>query len=674
MSFTRPLAEELLKKYFGFPFFYDNQWEVIEKLLLGQRVLLIERTGFGKSLCYQFTALVMEGVTIVFSPLIALMRDQVENLRQRNIKAAAIHSNQTEEENRAIIQEAKGNRIKILYIAPERMENAEWIKEAREMHIAMIVIDEAHCISVWGHTFRPNYRRIVNLVNLLPSHFPVLATTATATPRVEKDVAEQIGKEMKVVRGRLLRTNLQLHVEKVTSEDEKYIQIARLMPNLPKPGIIYTGTHADTVIYSNWLKYLGFEAAFYNGRLDAEERKKIEARFMENQYEVIVSTNALGMGIDKSDIRFIIHTQIPQSPIHYYQEIGRAGRDGRPSIVVLYFNPYDDLALPLRFISSAKPSLEDYEKVMEATRKNMLSRNEIILETNLKQNQVSVILADLVEQRILHEQLVSRKKMYFFNPDAPEFDYSVVDHLRKIQREELERMVEYASGEVCRMKYLCDYLGDTLNDKCGVCDIDGHRLQRLPENFKDWNSLLKEFRETFFPVLEVETRGSKMIDGVAASYYGFSQVGETIRRCKYQGGGDFPDWLVALTLKAFHKHLGNINFDWILFVPPTESGDLVKNFAQKIANHLRIPLSHNLIKIRSTRPQKDFQSAISKSHNIAGAFQYLQPNEIKGKNILLIDDVYDSGATLKEIGKYLTREGAALIAPLTIAKTVGGDL
>ena len=266
----RTEAEKELQRLFGVPSFYDLQWEVIEQLLSGRRILFVEKTGYGKSLCFQFTATQLEGVTIVFSPLIALMRDQVRSMHEKGIRTAAINSNQEDDVNAAIIDQARANRLDLLYIAPERMENASWIAAAREMRIAMIVIDEAHCISIWGQSFRPNYRRIVNLVRLLPKNFPVLATTATATPHVQEDIISQIGEDIIPIRGRLLRSNISLHVVIVKCEDEKFFWLAKFFPGLPKTGIIYTGTQANTEIYSNWIHFLGFKSAAYSGRLDAE--------------------------------------------------------------------------------------------------------------------------------------------------------------------------------------------------------------------------------------------------------------------------------------------------------------------------------------------------------------------------------------------------------------------
>ncbi|MBK9983904.1 MAG: RecQ family ATP-dependent DNA helicase [Saprospiraceae bacterium] len=668
----RHQAEIQLQKLFGFPYFRDLQWEVIEQLLSGQRILFIEKTGYGKSLCFQFPATQLQGLTIVFSPLIALMRDQVRSMKEKGIKAASINYNQSIEENNEIIRQAQNNQLDLLYISPERMENALWISAAREMNIALVVIDEAHCISIWGQSFRPNYRRIVNLVKLLPKSFPVLATTATATPRVQEDIVEQVGVDLKVIRGQLLRPNIHLSVVIVHSEEEKHYWLAEYLPQLPKTGIIYTGITVDTDIYAKWANFIGLKAVAYSGKLDAESRKRIETSFMDNQYDCVVSTNALGMGIDKPDIRFIIHTQIPQSPIHYYQEIGRAGRDGLPAFAILLYNPEKDLELPRSFIEGTKPSIRKYERVMAATKKALMGLHEIIREVNLKQTQVHVILADLVEQGILLEQQGKSKK-YFYNPSAPLLDAGKFELLRSIQLEELDKMIEYTNLDSCRMQYLCGYLGDTKQSSCGICDVDTKHLDALHVTEGRKEKLIN-FRETYFPILDLETEKSKLINGVAAAYYGFSNVGAAIHFSKYEGGGDFPDWLLKLTLKAFRLHYKDITFDLILYVPPTESGNLVKNFAVKVGSVLNIPVSHGLIKKAPTEPQKILESGIIKKENVKDKFIYTLPEELTNKKVLLIDDIFDSGYTMKEIGRYLTSLGVQTIAPLVIARTIGGDL
>jgi ATP-dependent DNA helicase RecQ len=669
---TRQEAEAILKTMFRLDRFYDEQWTTIEKILKGERVLLIEKTGFGKSLCFQFPAVLFKGTTVIFSPLIALMRDQVKKLNSLGINARCVNSEQTHEENSQIISDAKAGRIKILYIAPERQENSEWIEATRQMNLSMVVVDEAHCISVWGHDFRPAFRRIINLVKLLPKGLPVLATTATATKKVEEDISLQMGSNMTIIRGNLLRNNFRLFVIKVNSEDEKLIWIGQNLNSLPGSGILYTGTRVDTEIYSKWLEFLKIPSVGYNAGLDSKSRISIEDGLMKNRWKCVISTNALGMGIDKPDICFIIHTQIPQSPVHYYQEIGRAGRDGQPANLILFYGP-SDRELPEAFIEGGRPSVNKYHKVIDAIKSEMLGEKQLMKKTNLKQNQIRVIKADLIEQKIIREVTIGSGKKFEYINGAPVLNFKIFAELRAVKTRDLEKMIEYVDTSGSRMKYLCDYLGDSSDQAYTNCDNTGLRKLKVSVT-SEWEQRLIDFRENYFPVLEAGKFSGCLVDGVAASYYGVSNVGSAIHRSKYENGGDFPDFLLKLVLKAFRKKFGQERFDIILYVPPTKSGALVRNFAVKLSQVLKFPISHNLVKQRDTSEQKIFENSYLKSDNVKDAFIYNSPAEINGKSILLIDDIFDSGATIKEIGRYLTNLGAVKIAPLVIARTVGGDL
>ncbi|MDD5529458.1 MAG: RecQ family ATP-dependent DNA helicase [bacterium] len=669
---TRNELEHKLKQTFKLDRFYDDQWETIDRILKGERVLLIEKTGFGKSLCFQFPATIFNGTTIVFSPLIALMRDQVRNLNNLGISAKCINSGQTQEENSQIISEAKQGKVKILYIAPERQENSEWLEAARQMNLSMVVIDEAHCISVWGHDFRPSFRRIIKLVNLLPSGLPVLATTATATKRVEMDVASQIGGNISVLRGNLLRDNFKLFVVKVSSEDEKLIWLGKNLDKLPGTGILYTGTRVDTEIYSKWCEHLKLSAIGYNAGLDSDSRVAIENGLMSNKWKCVISTNALGMGIDKSDIRFIIHTQIPQSPIHYYQEIGRAGRDGQTAYIILFYNP-EDKELPESFIEGGRPSIPKYEKVIDAIKNELLGERGLMRKTNLKQTPLNVIKSDLIEQGIIREVTVGKSKKFEYITNAPALNTKIFEELRNTKKADLDKMIEYVETSQSRMKFLCDFLGDVTTHNFTNCDNTG--LKKITVTVtEEWKQKLQDFREDYFPILEVEGRNSNIVNGVAASYYGVSNVGAALHRSKYETKEDFPDFLLKLTLKAFRKKFGQEIFDFIAYVPPTVSGDLVKNFAAKLSQVLKFPITHDLVKVRETREQKVFENYYLKSDNVSGAFSFNQPNLLVGKSILLVDDIFDSGATVKELGKLFTTCGAVKIVPVVIARTVGGDL
>jgi len=669
---TRQEAETILWQTFKLPKFYDEQWQAIDKILKGEKVLLIQKTGFGKSLCFQFPASIFKGTAVIFSPLIALMRDQVKKLTALGIAARCINSEQSPEENMQIINEAKQNKIKILYIAPERQENSEWIEAVQQMSISMAVVDEAHCISVWGHDFRPAFKRIINLIKLLPKGLPVLAATATATIRVERDIARQIGDNLTTLRGNLMRDNFKLFVIKVNSEDEKLIWLGKNLNKLPGSGILYAGTRADTEIYSNWFENLNLLSAAYHAGLDADSRIAIENGLMRNQWKCVVSTNALGMGIDKPDIRFIIHAQIPQSPIHYYQEIGRAGRDGKLSYIILFYNPKDK-KLPEAFIESGRPSIEKYERVIAAVKSEALGEKDLAKRTNLKQNQIRVMKVDLMEQNIIREALFGKSKRYEFVPNSPPLNTQAFEELRTAKLNDLDHMVAYAETDKSRMKFLCDYLGDRSARTFANCDNTSEKKITVSVT-PEWAEKLQNFREDCFPELKVESQGSNIVNGIASSYYGVSNVGAALHRSKYEQGGDFPDFLLKLTLKAFRKKFGQEKFDRVVYVPPTSSGDLVKNFAVKAAQALNFPISHNLIKIRATQEQKNFENSSLKTDNVSGAFAFTTPNDIKGKSVLLLDDIFDSGATVKEIGRLLTNFGAIKIAPVAIARTVGGDL
>lgn len=736
----RHKAEKKLNEIFGISRFYDEQWDAIRRLLKGERILMIQKTGFGKSLCYQFPATQFPGITVVFSPLVALMRDQVKGLKKHGIAAGFINSEQTLEENEKAIEDAKRGRLKILYIAPERQENEDWINATRELQLSMVVIDEAHTISTWGHDFRPAFRKIIDLVNLLPSHLPVLATTATATMKVQRDIEKQIGGKLTTIRGSLVRENFRLYVINVKKEEEKFLWLAQNLKNLPGTGLVYTGTRVNTELYSKWLQHMEVPAMEYHAGLDPDSRKDIENGLMTDKWKVIISTNALGMGMDKPNIRFVIHTQMPVSPVHYYQEIGRAGRDGKPTWVILFYNGNtasdgvpEDLRLPKSFIENARPSLSKYEKVISLIKKEPLGEREIVKRANLKTPQFRIIKADLMDQGIMREVKYGSSKKHEHIPNSGPLDPSGFEALRKSKLEELDKMVGYINTEKPRMQYLCEFLDDATDHLFENCD-NTNLKQISYKADRDLEDSLAEFHSSLFPLIEVadgttkrindstyiakfsrpqvveirekgELRGvysgnklecipemeqhhyeflelvkahyqkkSRLVQGYASSYYGVSIVGKAIHRSKYEQGGDFPDFLLKSCLRVIGKKHRNVKFDLVCYIPPTHSGDLVKNFAEKIAKTLDVPVSHCLIKIRETEEQKMFQSNYAKQDNIKGAFDFADREIVKGKTVLLIDDIYDSGATLKEAGRTLTDCGAEWIVPLVIAKTVGGTL
>lgn len=661
--------QKKLKEVFKIENFYDLQWDVISRIISNQKILFIARTGYGKSLCYQYPAILFKGVTIVITPLISLMRDQVRKLNDLEIPANCINSEQSEDDNKNILNSVIEGKIKILYIAPERIENDDWIEKVLQMNISFLVIDEAHCISVWGHDFRPHYRRIVNLVKLLPENTPILATTATATKFVENDIINQIGDNFISIRDNLVRPNFKLYVVKVNSEEDKMIWIGQNIEKIEGTGIIYTGTRYNSEIYNNWLNYLNISSKAYHAGLDGEQRIEIEKGLINNQWKCVVATNALGMGLDKPDIRFIIHTQVPQSLIHYYQEIGRAGRDGKEAKIILFFNQ-DDVKLIESFIENARPSLDKYERVIQLVKEELLGEREIIKRANLKQDQFRTIKSDLLDQKIIREIKINKSKKYEFNTNSQPLDTKHFELLKKHKEEEFKKMLEYININEPRMQFICKYLGENISESLNNCDNTGEN-KIIINNTDEWKQMIKNFQESYFPIIEFKVN-NQLVTGIAASYYGFSNVGKVIHKCKYETKEDFPESLVDIFIIAFMRNFKDEKIDLLIYVPSTKSGRLLENFAVKISNRLNIPISHKLVKCRETKEQKIFQNKYLKRENVINAFKYENPEELLKKNILLIDDVCDSGATLEEIISYLMSNGCEKVIPMTISKTIGG--
>ncbi len=661
----REEAEKRLRAVFGLERFHERQWEVIERVLRGERVLLIEKTGFGKSLCYQFPATQMAGLTIVFSPLIALMRDQVGKLKARGIAAECLNSSQSPDENRRIMEAARAGNLKILYIAPERLEIGNWLYEARQLKMAMVVIDEAHCISTWGHDFRPSYRRIVDLVNMLPEHFPVLAVTATATPMVEADIISQIREKITSLRGNLMRPNLRQLVIEVENEDQKMVWLAEHLHKIQGTGIIYAGTHSATETYANWLRYMGMNAIAYHGGLEPDERRRIEAGLLANSYKCVVSTNALGMGIDKPDIRFVIHTQIPQSPIHYYQEIGRAGRDGQPGIVVLFFNPSEDMRLPISFIENCKPSKDKYERVIESLKTGPLGLHGLVRGANVNTTQATLIKTDLIEQGIVEEFQDNAGRKYALKRNAPSFDHEHHEELRNAKWADLEQMQAYVQTRDCRMKFLCDFLGDQMTGNCGNCDNCRKRVFQVDDHPASTNCL-EAFKDSAFPTLSLKAAKTALTDGLAAANSTNKRVIQAIQSTRISQSEQYPEFLIALILKAFHSKLGNGKFDGILYVPTSGSDNALRHLAQKLGGLLGLHVIHGIVKTRATAPQASFSSSILRSENVKGAFSYQGRDSLLGKSVLLLDDFCETGSTIKEVSRILTPLGVSKITPLVL--------
>lgn len=351
----------LLKKYWGYDDFRPLQAEVIDTVLSHTDTLVLMPTGGGKSLCYQLPTLLMEGLCLVVSPLIALMKDQVQQLNNKHIKAACISAGigKTEEVN--ILNNAIAGRLKFLYVSPERLQQRLFIEHYRRMSVCLIAVDEAHCVSQWGHDFRPSYLHIASIRQY--HKVPMIALTATATTNVISDITEHLElRNAKILKTSFFRPNLSYNV---LYDSNKYARIKRLVLSTEGSGIIYTRRRADTKELSDMLVAEGISASYYHAGLTASDRDKLQSMWMDGQYRVMVATNAFGMGIDKPDVRFVIHFSAPDSLEAYFQEAGRAGRDGAPASAILLYDPSDKHRLTTDFDSSY-PTIQYIRNVYRA--------------------------------------------------------------------------------------------------------------------------------------------------------------------------------------------------------------------------------------------------------------------------------------------------------------------
>jgi ATP-dependent DNA helicase RecQ len=476
--------EQALERYFGFREFREPQGEVISAVLNGEDVFVVMPTGGGKSLCYQLPAILLDGVTVVVSPLIALMKDQVDALVARGLSATLINSTISVSEQHQRIRRMRDGEFKLVYIAPERFRTRSFLEALGQVTIALFAVDEAHCISQWGHDFRPDYFRLGSVLEEL-GRPQVAAFTATATPEVRTDIVKRLGLENpNVFVAGFARPNLRFKVTETGSESEKYSRLRELIRR-HRTGIVYCATRKRVDQVSEYLKSGGIQVVSYHGGIDDAAREEAQNRFTQNNCDIVVATNAFGMGIDRADLRFVVHFEIPGSLEAYYQEAGRAGRDGESAECELLFN-YADTRIQEFFINGSNPSVELIRTVYLLLRNLANEEGEIVrsiqdLAARLDQesNEMAVHSAitildrhgvidryDIPGKRIRGTRLLQRNLQPFQLP----IDTAALREKEKRDRAKLKAMVEYAYGRECRQKIILRYFGDTGFTNCGACD------------------------------------------------------------------------------------------------------------------------------------------------------------------------------------------------------------
>jgi ATP-dependent DNA helicase RecQ len=477
LAVRRNTIRRLLRSVFGIDQLRDGQQRVIDSVLDGKDTLAIMPTGSGKSLCYQIPARIMDGVTIVVSPLISLMKDQLEKLDALGIRAVQVNSALAREEEEAALAAIAGGACEIVFCTPERLAHPDFVAILKEVTVGLVVVDEAHCISQWGHDFRPAYLEMAASIQAL-GHPQVLALTATATDDVVDDIGRQLGRaRLEVINTGIYRPNLHYRVVQVTNADERYAQALALVREQEGVGIVYAATIKAAEDMFQILREAGESVTLYHGKLHAAERRDNQDLFMSGERRVMVATNAFGMGIDKPDTRFVIHLQIPANLEAYYQESGRAGRDGKDATCTLLFFQ-DDKRVQQFFLVKHYPSANDLRTVYEAVRELAGSGpvtferlEELVAE---HESRLKVCLKLLKDGKLLRQNRRLEYVLTAREPKAAAFDELAEVYVQKQERdkEALEQMVGYAVSGFCRWKLLLDYFGDAHPgfEKCCRCD------------------------------------------------------------------------------------------------------------------------------------------------------------------------------------------------------------
>lgn len=666
--------------------FRDGQEDAIRHIVEGKgRLLVVQKTGWGKSFVYFIaTKLLREagaGPALLISPLLALMRNQIAAAERMEVRAATINSDNMDDWTAVEGKLAKGE-IDILLVSPERLANERFrtqVLAGIAAQISMLVIDEAHCISDWGHDFRPHYRLLERIVKTLPPNLRLLATTATANNRVMEDLGAVLGPKLDVSRGDLNRTSLTLQTIRLPSQAERLAWLAEQLATLQGHGIIYTLTVRDANQVAQWLKTRGFNVEAYTGET-GDRRKQLEQALLNNQVKALVATTALGMGYDKPDLAFVIHYQMPGSVVAYYQQVGRAGRALDSAYGVL-LSGQEESDITDWFIRSAFPTRQEVADVLGALEgePNGLSVPELLSRVNLSRGRVdkTIALLSLEAPAPIAKQ---GSKWQLTAATLSEAFWDRAERLTALRRDEHQQMQDYASlsfGE--HMGFLIGALdGDpsvvtkpalpplpaTVNTELVKAAVKFLRRTSLPiEPRKKWpDGGMPQYgvKGSIAPTHQAES-------GKALCVWGDAGWGGLVRQGKYHDG-HFSDDLVAACVKMIQEWNPQPSPTWVTCVPSLRHPELVPSFAQRLAAALGLPF-HMVIEKTDIRPeQKTMANSTQQARNIDGSLA-LNGQPIPPGSVLLVDDMVDSRWTLTVSAWLLRKSGSGVVWPIALSQT-----
>ncbi len=688
-------ALELLRQALGddTATFRDGQWQAISALVQrSERLLVVQRTGWGKSMVYFLATKLLRdrgaSCTILISPLLSLMRNQIAAARRIGVRAETINST-NETEWQRIEAALHRNEIDALLISPERLANDDFVNRCLlpiANRASLFVVDEAHCISDWGHDFRPNYRRIVGILRALPRSIPVLATTATANDRVVGDIVAQLGTNLEVQRGALTRASLSLQNINLRSQAERMAWLAGLLPELPGSGIVYTLTVPDSKRLAHWLQSQGIDAEPYYGGLETKEREALENRLLNNDIKALVATVALGMGFDKPDVGFVIHYQRPASVVHYYQQVGRAGRAVAHAYGIL-LNGEEDDAIADYFIRSAFPTPHDVEQLLGTMRTadGALTIPKLQKRVNLAKGKIEKILEFLLLESPAPIQKTAAG--YVLNPVRWQMPVDRIERITNLRRCELERMQIYMGSQDCLMQFLAEELNDPNAGPCGKCvncagrllseDYPEELAQAAVEFLDRQENPIQPRKQWPAGLTDPERHGNIVRDqqareGRALCRWGDPGYGALVRRGKQQDHR-FDEQLVEAAARLIgNRWRPDPTPTWMTCVPSRRHQALVPDLARRLARRLGLPFVECIRKVRDTEPQKTRANSFQQAQNLLDAFVVDQAT-VRSEPVLLIDDMVDSKWTFTVTAALLRRAGSGVVHPFALADSSSED-